>query len=106
MALVAPARPPQGSNQGQRPWENFVGDEVGGMVACPQGQAPGWASVRERTLTVRFAPGWWQAGPRRPKCPGAVRSQAPPAARWPYPQERVAPCQRRLAAQEPACIAQ
>ena len=106
IALVAPAMPPKGSKQGQLTLENFRLDRVGRMVACPQGHTPVWASVSETKWAVRFDAVFCQACPSMHQCPGYASSQSQKDARWQYTHERVAPCHRRLADQEPACKAQ
>jgi hypothetical protein len=54
--LVAPAMPPKGAKQGQLTLEDFEVDEVGRIVACPQGHEPVWTRVSETRLAVRFDP--------------------------------------------------
>ena len=106
MALVAPAMPPKGSKQGQLTLEHFALDEVGRIVACPQGYTPMWTSISEIKLAVRFDPVLCQACPNMHKCPGAISAQPKKDGRWQYTHERVAQCHRRLAEQEPAFTAQ
>jgi hypothetical protein len=105
-ALGAPAMPPKGSKPGQRTLENFVLDEVGRIVAWPQGHAPVWTSVSETHLAVRCAPVLCQACPNMHQCPGSVSAQPTKDGPWQYTHARVAPCHRRRAAQEPAGKAQ
>src|SRR5207244_1886181 len=81
-------------------------DEVGRVVACPQGHAPVWTSVSETRLAVRFDPIPCQACPSMHTCPGSVSSQSKQGARWQYTHERVAQRHRRLAEQESAFTAQ
>jgi hypothetical protein len=102
IALVAPAMPPKGTKQGQLTLEHFILDEVGRVVACPQGHAPVWTGVSEKRLAVRFAPAPCQGCPSMHQCPGHANSEAKTDARWQYTHARVAQRQRRLAAQEPA----
>jgi hypothetical protein len=106
IVLVAPAMPPKGAKQGQLTLENFILDEVGRVVACPQGHAPVWTSVSEIRLAVRFDPAPCQVCPSMHQCPGYTSSQAKQGARWQYTPARVAQRHRRLAEQEPAFIAQ
>jgi hypothetical protein len=105
MALVAPARPPKGAQQGQLTLEHLILDQVGHVVTRLQGHASGWPSVRERRVTVRFDPAPCQGCPSMNQCPGDASAQAKQDARWQYTHERVARRHRRLTAQESAFTA-
>src|SRR5262249_54452832 len=90
IALVAPARPPKGVKQGQLTLEDFPLDEGGCIMACLQGHAPVWPSVRETQLAVRFEARSCQGGSYTDRCPGYSAPQAKSDVRWQYTHERVA----------------
>ena len=100
--LLAPAMPPKGAKQGQLTLEDFELDDVGRIIACPQGHRPIWTSVSETRLAVRFDPAPCQECPHMEKCPGYLTSGTDDQRRWQYTHERVAQRQRRLDEQEPA----
>ena len=103
LTLLVPAMPPKGAKPGQLTLEDVTLDEVGRVVAYPQGHAPVWTSVSETKLAVRFDLVSCQECPYTDQCPGASAPQAKSETRWQYTHERVAPCQRRLAEQLPSC---
>ena len=99
--LLAPSMPPKGAKQGQLTLEDFALDDVGRILACPQGHLPIWTSVSETRLAVRFDTTPCQQCPEMAKCPGYLTSRADDQRRWQYTHERVAQRQRRLDEQQP-----
>jgi hypothetical protein len=101
LALIAPAMPPKGAQQGKLTLENFQLDPVGRVIACPQGHPPVWTSVSATRREVRFDLALCAVCPVQARCPAASRTGGK-GKRWQYTLARVEQYQRRQAEQTEA----
>jgi DDE family transposase/transposase-like protein DUF772 len=101
LALIAPAMPPKGAQQGKLTLEDFQLDPVGRVLTCPQGHPPIWTSVSATRREVRFAPALCAVCPVQERCPAARRTGSKEG-RWQYTTARVEQYQRRQGQQAEA----
>lgn len=94
--LVAPARPAKGASAGRLTLEDFVLDEKGLVVLCPNGVKPVSTSAATVKLQVRFDLSICRQCPYRERCPVQAAKRDGQFARFQYTPERAANQKRRL----------
>ena len=94
--LVAPARPAKGACRGQLTLEDFVLDETGLVVLCPNEVKPISTSAATAKLQARFDLSICRQCPYMQQCPVQAAKRDGQFARFQYTPERAANQKRRL----------
>lgn len=94
--LVAPARPPKGATSGRLTLENFVLDEKGLVLRCPNTVEPVSVSAAKAKLQARFDLSICRACPDMRRCPVQAAKRDGRFARFQYTPTRAANQKRRL----------
>jgi hypothetical protein len=94
--LISPARPAKGANSGQLTLEDFVLDEEGLVLLCPNRVKPVSTSAATVKLQARFDLSICRQCPHKERCPVRAAKREGPFARFQYTPERAANQKRRL----------
>ena len=94
--LVAPARPAKGASRGQLTLEDFVLDEAGLVVLCPNKVKPVSTSAAAAKLQARFDLSVCRQCPDMQRCPVQAAKRDGQFARFQYTPERAANQKRQL----------
>ena len=94
--LVAPARPAKGASSGRLTLEDFILDEDGLVLRCPNDIEPASVSVAEAKLQARFDLSICRTCPDIDRCPVQAAKREGQFARFQYTPTRAANQKRRL----------
>ena len=94
--LVAPARPPKGAASGRLTLEDFILDEEGLVLRCPNNVEPVSTSLAQAKLQARFDLTICRACSDKDRCPVQAAKRDGQFARFQYTPGRAANQKRRL----------
>ena len=94
--LVAPARPPNGAASGRLTLEDFILDEEGLVLRCPNNVEPVSTSLAQAKLQARFNLTICRACSDKDRCPVQAAKRDSQFARFQYTPGRAANQKRRL----------
>jgi hypothetical protein len=94
--LVAPARPAKGASSGRLALEDFILDEEGLVLRCPNDVEPVSTSLAKAKLQARFDLSICRECPDLQRCPMQAAKRDGPFARFQYTPDRAANQKRRL----------
>lgn len=94
--LVAPARPAKGASSGRLTLEDFILDEEGLVLRCPNDVEPVSTSLAKAKLQARFDLAICRTCPDKERCPVQAAKRNGQFSRFQYTPTRAANQKRRL----------